>query len=32
VTVAAHGEDLLLLTDDGRQGRIWLARVPAPTP
>jgi hypothetical protein len=25
VTVAAHGKSLLLLTDDGRQGRVWLA-------
>jgi hypothetical protein len=31
VTVAAHGEHLLLLTDDGHQGRIWLTDLPAPT-
>jgi hypothetical protein len=31
VTVATHGADALLLTDDGRQGRVWLAHVPAPT-
>jgi hypothetical protein len=30
VTVATHQGDVLLLTDDGRGGRAWLARVPAP--
>jgi hypothetical protein len=30
VTVATHDADALLLTDDGRQGRVWLARVPGP--
>ncbi len=29
VTVAAHGADLLLLTDDARQGQIWLTHLPA---
>ncbi|MGC4112813.1 MAG: hypothetical protein QM747_20800 [Nocardioides sp.] len=27
VSVAAHGSDLLLLTDDGHRGRLWLARA-----
>ncbi|HET7431087.1 MAG TPA: hypothetical protein VFJ89_06240 [Nocardioides sp.] len=31
VTVATHGEDALLLTDDGQRGRVWSARVPGPT-
>jgi hypothetical protein len=26
-TLATHGEDLLLLTDDGHQGRLWLTHV-----
>jgi hypothetical protein len=30
VTVATHGSDLLLLTDDGSRGRVWLTRVPGP--
>ena len=30
VTIATHGADALLLTDDGRQGRVWTARVPGP--
>jgi hypothetical protein len=30
VTVAAHGRRLLLLTDDDRTGRAWLATVPRP--
>jgi hypothetical protein len=30
VTVATHGSDALLLTDDGALGRTWLAHVPAP--
>jgi hypothetical protein len=29
-TVAAHGRQLLLLTDDDRAGRAWLASVPRP--
>lgn len=28
VTVAAHGDDLLLLTDDGQQGRLWTSGTP----
>jgi len=31
VSVAAHGSEALLLTDDGRQGRVWLTHVPSPT-
>lgn len=31
VTVAAHGRHLLLLTDDDRAGRAWLATVPLPS-
>jgi hypothetical protein len=31
VTVASHGRHLLLLTDDDRAGRAWLATVPRPT-
>jgi len=31
VTVAAHDSEALLVTDDGRQGRVWLAHLPAPT-
>jgi hypothetical protein len=31
VTVATHGSDALLLTDDGQQGRVWLTHVPSPT-
>jgi hypothetical protein len=30
VTVASHGRRLLLLTDDDRAGRAWLATVPRP--
>ena len=26
--IATHGDDALLLTDDGRQGRVWPTRVP----
>jgi hypothetical protein len=28
VTVATHGNDLLLLTDDGHHGRVWLTHLP----
>jgi hypothetical protein len=31
VSVAAHGPEALLLTDDGHQGRVWLASVPSPS-
>jgi hypothetical protein len=27
-TLAAHGDLALLLTDDGRRGRVWLTRIP----
>ena len=30
VTIAAHLDDAVLLTDDGAQGRVWLTRVPGP--
>jgi hypothetical protein len=30
-TVAAHGRDLLLMTDDSRRGRVWLTTVPPST-
>jgi hypothetical protein len=30
-TVATHGPALLLLTDDGNDGRVWLTHVPGPT-
>ncbi|MBO0847631.1 MAG: hypothetical protein J2P22_19705, partial [Nocardioides sp.] len=30
-TVATHGPALLLLTDNGDGGRVWLTRVPGPT-
>ena len=29
-TLSTHSDHLLLLTDDGDQGRVWLARVPGP--
>jgi len=31
VSIATHGSQALLVTDDGRQGRVWLAEVPSPT-
>lgn len=31
VTIATHGAEALLVTDDGRQGRVWRTHVPGPT-
>ena len=31
VTVATHGSEALLVTDDGQHGQVWLADVPSPT-